>query len=107
MKNQLTQLRKQIDLLDARLVELLSKRGHLAVAIGKIKKDGAAAVHVPSREKIVYDRISALNKGPYKTESLLSIFREIISATRALEAPLKISYLGPSATFTHMAAVSH
>lgn len=47
------------------------------------------------------------NRGPYSTPSILSIFREIISASRALEAPMKVSYLGPSATFTHLAAVSH
>ena len=104
---QLNQLRKQIDKIDEQILKVLSQRGKLAQEIGKIKKDGGGAVHVPSREKMVFDRVTSLNKGPFKNEALLSIFREIISATRSLEAPLKISYLGPEATFTHMAAVSH
>ncbi|MDO8519630.1 MAG: prephenate dehydratase [Deltaproteobacteria bacterium] len=100
-------LRKKIDDIDSQILTLLSERGKVAQLIGKIKKEGAAAVHVPSREKKVFDRVAKANQGPYKTESVIAIFREIISATRALEAPLKISYLGPAATFTHMAAVSH
>lgn len=100
----LSDLRKKIDQVDKDLIELLSQRGQLAHEIGQIKHKAGKAIFVPSREKKIYDRLAQLNKGPYKTESLISIFREIISATRSLEAPLKISFLGPEATFTHMAA---
>ncbi len=33
------------------------------------------------------------------------IFREILSASLALEAPLKVAYLGPEGTYTHLAAI--
>jgi chorismate mutase / prephenate dehydratase len=32
------------------------------------------------------------------------VFREVISACRALERPIEVAYLGPEATFSHMAA---
>jgi len=100
---ELVQHRKKIDHIDREILKLLSERGKLAKAIGKIKNTKGKAIHVPSREKMIFDRLSHLNKGPYKDESVWAIFREIISATRSLEAPLRISYLGPEATFTHLA----
>ncbi len=101
----LENLRTTIDKLDRQLLKLLSERGEAAKAIGEIKKLKGEAILVPSREQFIYDQLARLNKGPYNNGAILSIFREIISATRALEAPLKISYLGPQATFTNMAAV--
>ncbi|MBI2339970.1 MAG: prephenate dehydratase [Deltaproteobacteria bacterium] len=105
--NKIGRLRKKIDAIDRKMLALLSERGKVAQGIGKMKREKGAGVLVPSREQSIYDRLSRFNKGPYRREAVLSIFREIISATRALEAPLRISYLGPEATFTHMAAVRH
>ncbi|MBX7149962.1 prephenate dehydratase [bacterium] len=96
--------RKKIDSIDAEILNLLSNRGKVAEEIGKIKKKTGGPIHVPSREKLIYERLANLNRGPYKNQSLISIFREIISATRSLEEPLKVSYLGPLGTFTQMAA---
>ncbi|HEY6838604.1 MAG TPA: prephenate dehydratase, partial [Geobacteraceae bacterium] len=47
----------------------------------------------------------AANPGPFPNEALRSVFREIISASLALEAPMKVAFFGPKATFTHMAAM--
>lgn len=104
MANKLEDYRKKIDAIDEKILDLLDQRGKAAQKIGQIKHSGGKAIHVPSREKKIYQRLTKLNKGPYKDESLVAIFREIISATRSLEAPLKVSFLGPEATFTHMAA---
>lgn len=104
---ELAQLRGQIDSVDSEILKLLSKRGQCALEIGRIKKKTGAEIHVPSRERAIYDRLAKINRGPYKDESLFSIYREVISATHSLEAPLKVSYLGPQATFTQMAAIRH
>ncbi len=103
----LEKLRKQIDKLDAKLVELLNERVNVAVEIGKTKKEQGGEVYVPSREKEVFDRISQLNQGgALPDKSARAIYREIMSAALALESNLRISYLGPPATFTHQAARS-
>lgn len=102
----LSDLRQNIDRIDGEIVHLLSKRGVLAQDIGKLKlAQGAGAVYVPSREKEVLERVAHLNRGPFSEVSIHAIFREIISATRALEDPTHVAFLGPEATFTHMAAV--
>ncbi|HEY2990671.1 MAG TPA: prephenate dehydratase [Candidatus Binatia bacterium] len=103
-KESVDALRKKIDQVDEKIVELLNQRASLAQRIGQTKSMGKEAVFVPSREKEIFHRISGLNHGPLPEKSVRSIYREILSASRSLEAPLTIAYFGPEATFTHMAA---
>jgi chorismate mutase / prephenate dehydratase len=53
----------------------------------------------------VLDRVVAMNRGPLPAEAVRAVWREILSASLALEHPLPVAYLGPPATFTHQAAV--
>jgi chorismate mutase/prephenate dehydratase len=69
MMMSLEKLRKQIDGLDAELMKLLNERIEVALKIGKTKKEQGGEIYVPSREKAVFDRISALNAGPLPEES--------------------------------------
>lgn len=97
-------LRKKIDQIDEKVVKLLNDRASLAQKIGQTKSLGKEEIYVPNREKEIFQRISELNRGPLSEQAIRSIFREVISASRSLEAPLNIAYLGPEATFTHVAA---
>ena len=45
------------------------------------------------------------SRGPFPTEAIRSVYREIMSASLSLEGPQKVAYLGPRATFTHMACM--
>lgn len=100
-------LREKIDSFDAKILDLLAKRGQAAAKIGKIKESEGIEVYVPSRERQVFEHIRKINEGPYNDTALFAIYREIISATRALEQPTHVAFLGPIATFTHVAAVRH
>lgn len=102
----LDDLRKKIDVMDADLVRLLNERTQIALEIGKVKRSQGEEVYVPAREKEVLERVSKLNEGPLKTDSVQSIYREIMSASLALERSVVVAYLGPRATFTHQAARS-
>jgi chorismate mutase/prephenate dehydratase len=103
-KETLDDLRKRIDALDQHLVRLLNERTDLALGIGKLKQAAGEEVYVPSREKEVLDRVAGLTKGPLTGDSVRAIYREVMSASLALECGVKIAYLGPPATFTHQAA---
>jgi chorismate mutase/prephenate dehydratase len=100
----LSQLREQIDGIDSQVLKLLNRRARLATRIGHLKGQARASVYVPSRERQIFARLEQLNQGPLPNEAVRAIYREIISASRALEEPLRIAYFGPEATFTHMAA---
>lgn len=103
--SKLQELRKQIDTIDNALLDLLNERARIAVAIGEIKKAENLELHSPAREREVIDRLTARNKGPIPQETIRAVYREIMSASLSLERPLTVAYLGPRATFTHMAGM--
>ncbi|MDD5130645.1 MAG: prephenate dehydratase [Candidatus Omnitrophica bacterium] len=101
----LDKLRKKIDSFDRKLINLLNQRAAATKDIGKIKVSSGKCIYVPEREAQVLKRISRLNKGPLNRGALEAIYREVMSASLALEKPLKIAYLGPQASFTNLAAM--
>lgn len=100
------EIRSEIDALDRELVELLNRRASLAKEIGLVKGREGKPFFTPEREREVYERLSAANPGPLKDKQLVAIYREIISAARATEKRLVVSYWGPEGTFSHMAALA-
>lgn len=99
----LDKLRKEIDRIDSRLVELLNERARVVVEIGKLKKGGP--IYVPDREKAVFARIARANQGPLPDKCLQAVWRELMSGSFFLERPLRIAYLGPQGSFTHTASM--
>lgn len=104
MKDKLKSYRKTIDNIDAKILDLLNCRARCAVEIGKIKHS-AKATYVPSRETEVINNLIKNNKGILTKQAIASIYREIISVCRGMEAKLKVAYLGPQATFSYQAAL--
>jgi len=107
--SKLDDLRQQIDNIDDQLLKLINRRGLLAQKIGEEKSRQGKMIHfhVPQRERDILDRLNDQSKGPFPPSSVNFIFREIFSATLALEKPLKIAFLGPETTFSHQVAIKH
>mgnify|MGYP001460105828 FL=1 len=93
------------DSIDEKIVCLLNQRVQHAAEIGKIKFSNGADYYDPTREAQVMEKIASLNSGPITISTLQSVYREVISASIALEKRLVIAYLGPESTFTHQAAI--
>ncbi len=98
-------LRDQIDSVDRELLDLLNRRATLAGEVGELKKKEGSVVFRPEREAQVIDGLKARNPGPLKNDSVAPIWREIMSACRALETPTRVAYLGPAGTFSELAAL--
>ena len=98
--------RERIDGIDAEVVRLLNERARIAQEIGRAKTADARLPFAPEREREVIERVRRVGAaGPLEEAHLSAIYREIISACRALERPLRVAYLGPAASFTHQAAL--
>jgi chorismate mutase/prephenate dehydratase len=102
----LAELRAAIDAVDDELLNLLNERARLVKEVGAIKSSLAQPFFVPHREQQIVARLETQNGGPFPTDALRPVFAEIISACLSLESPLRVAFLGPEATFTHMAARS-
>ena len=91
---------------DRELLALLNRRAGLALEVGEIKKREGSVVFRPEREAQVIDGLKArTNPGPLQNDSVAPIWREIMSACRALETPTRVAYLGPAGTFSEEAAL--
>lgn len=101
------ELRRKIDEIDSGILKLLNERALYVAEIGRIKKSQNAEIHVPKRELEIYQRLENSNPGPFPKEAVRAVFREIISACLSLEQPLKVAFLGPKATFSHLACMRH
>ncbi|MBP6900873.1 MAG: prephenate dehydratase [Burkholderiaceae bacterium] len=102
---ELLALRQQIDTVDRELLALLNRRAGLALEVGELKKKEGSVVFRPEREAQVIDGLKGANPGPLKSDSVAPIWREIMSACRALETPTRVAYLGPAGTFSEEAAL--
>ena len=98
-------LRVQIDALDNQLLSLLNQRAHVAEQVGEIKRAEGSPFFRPDRVAQVIDKITQANPGPLKNEHIAAIWREIMSACLALEAPQRVAVLGPQGTFCEQAAI--
>jgi chorismate mutase/prephenate dehydratase len=104
---EIEKIRREIDKIDEEILKLLNKRANVVIEIAHIKRNEKAKFYSPEREREILERLTALNKGPFPNDTLKGIYREILSASLSLEEPLKIAYMGPLATFTHLAALRH
>ena len=106
MSQTLPELRTQIDDIDQQLLALLNRRAGVAQAVGEVKKREGTPFFRPDRVAQVIEKIQQSSTGPLKGEHLAAIWREVMSACLALEAPVRVAYLGPSGTFSEQAALA-
>jgi len=101
----LTPLREQIDALDRQILDLLNRRARLAEQVGEIKRAEGTPFFRPDRVAQVIDKITQANPGPLHNPHVTAIWREIMGACLALEAPQRVAVLGPAGTFCEQAAI--
>ena len=98
--------RKEINSIDKQIISLLSRRQEVAASIGQIKRRLGIEVIDLAREEEILRRLTSNSPGTLTKEAVGYIFKEIISASRSVQAPLVVAFLGPEATFSHQAAIS-
>lgn len=107
VKNELAQLRVEIDVLDEEMVSLINRRLELGEKLGAVKQELGSQVVDQQRENQVLERLCRINQGPCNNDLLCHIFSVIMTATRQIQRIRRISYLGPEASYTHLASLNH
>jgi chorismate mutase/prephenate dehydratase len=106
-KDSIKKLRDALRKKDQEIVDLLNERAVIALEVGRVKNENGQEVYDPSRESLVYQYLSQISRGPLSDRAVQDIYREIVSASRALQGPITVAYFGPEASFTHLAALAH
>jgi chorismate mutase/prephenate dehydratase len=101
----LAEVRQKIDGLDRKLVQLLNERASLVVKVGEAKRLAGLPIYAPHREAEVLDKALKLSEGPLPDRALEGVYRELMSGSFVLQQPLRIGFLGPPGSYSHMAAV--
>src|SRR5262245_29224916 len=87
----LTELRRELDGIDGEILSAINRRAEVAQQIGLAKQSEKRCIFDPRREAEVLDRLAADNGGPLSGESIRAIFREVISAARAIQTPTRVA----------------
>jgi chorismate mutase/prephenate dehydratase len=106
----LPDIRAKIDQLDAEIQNFINKRARLAqeVALAKEAEGENPIFYRPERESEILRNVILRNsQGVLSNETLTLIFREIMSACRALQKPLEVAFLGPAGTYSQAAVCKH
>jgi chorismate mutase/prephenate dehydratase len=105
VKLTLAELRSELDQIDLSIVEAINRRAAIAQQIGQLKRQNEKCVFDPERENEVLQRAIANNTGPLADNAIRAVFRELVSASRDVQVPTRVAYLGPEFTFSHLAAI--
>jgi len=97
--------RRRIDRLDRDIVEKLNERAELSSEIGQIKQQAGEPIYAPEREERVINRAVELNGGPLSDAAVRAIYRELVSGSRAITRVLRVAFLGPEYSYSHLAAM--
>lgn len=103
-KDDLNKVRGRIDAVDEGLLELLAERAELVAHVAEAKREAGLSTVDPERENALLERVLARGAGRFPREAILAVFREIMSASVSLQASVRVAYLGPAGTFSHLAA---
>lgn len=78
-------LRKEIDKINEKILELLNSRSELVNRIGGIKREKGLPVYDPSREAAIVEELLRKNGGPLSDAAVKEIFRKIFAVSRELQ----------------------
>jgi chorismate mutase/prephenate dehydratase len=98
-------VRKELQRVDRELVKLLGDRARAAQKLAKLRQEDGAALYDLGEEQQEVSELLTQNKGPLSEAALRSIFREILGTARTLVKPIRVAYLGPKYSFSHLAAI--
>jgi len=90
---------RQLEKLDREILALINRRAELAV------RREQPASPLPSLDAEVLQRVVEQNEGPLQNDAVRSIYRELLSGCHGISHRVRVSYLGPAYTYSHLAAI--
>jgi chorismate mutase/prephenate dehydratase len=95
----------EIRRIDREIVKLASRRAAATIKIIQSQANPQKLLFSPIADQPLTELLATGNPGPLTESALRGIFREMISGARSVVKVLRIAYLGPAYSFTHLAAL--
>ena len=102
----LASLRQAVSRIDREIVAQMNQRAQLVAEGGRLREETGDPIYSLERERQTIDRVLKSNKGPLSDQSVRAVFRELISGSRSLTTTLRVAFLGPEYSYSHLAAIS-
>jgi chorismate mutase/prephenate dehydratase len=95
----------EIRRLDREILKLVNRRATLTVKQIQSKPNSQKLMFAPVADEHLVELIEKGNPGPLAEPAVRGIFREMITGARSAVKVTRVAYLGPSYSFTHLAAI--
>lgn len=95
-------LSRELDRLDRQLVQQLNERAEIA---RELECDQAQNTDSRATEPNEVARAAQRNPGPLSDGCVRAVFRELASGCRELRQQVRVAYLGPQYSYSHLAAI--
>ena len=82
---ELEALRRSIDELDGRILQLVADRVKVVLAVGQFKRENNIAVYDPERERKMLERLCSQAPEPLDADTVRRIFERLIDESRRIE----------------------
>jgi len=99
------ELHKQIDRTNRDLIKIVNDAAKLLQQLAETKRSDGQPIYDATQEQQMLERASEANKGPLHDRCVRAVVRELISGARALVKTLRVAYLGPPYSYSHLAAL--
>src|SRR5690606_18876463 len=86
-------------------LKLINERSELTVGVLRERTQTRDQIWGQQFERELWAWLQERNTGPLPMSAVRSVYREILSAARRQVKPLRVAYLGPEFSFTHLAAL--
>lgn len=84
-KPNLEELRREIDAVDQKILNLLHTRVALVLKVGEYKRERGIPVYDPVRESALLDRLSKAAEHPLDSTTVRRVFERLVDESRRIE----------------------
>ncbi|MBI3866725.1 MAG: prephenate dehydratase [Planctomycetia bacterium] len=95
----------EIRRLDREILKLINRRAQITIKQIESQSSPHKALFSPVIDESLTELIQKGNSGPLGEPAVRGVYREMITGARSLVKTLRIAYLGPAYSFTHLAAL--
>jgi monofunctional chorismate mutase len=86
----LEQLRKEIDQIDEKMVELFEKRIEIVLKIGEYKRERNLPVRDENREVKLMEKVKSCLKDKSREQELIKFFNSLLEISKEVQSKLEI-----------------